>query len=91
MIRVMVLEMLDKDERNTSWLANKTGINYSTLYNFIHQNTNMVNYEVLNKLCEFFNCSVGSIIEYKKDTNEVEDTKVEKTYQTKTSILNKQV
>ncbi len=64
MIRIKILDMLNKEDRSLNWLANKTGLTYSTLYNFAHQRTNAVTYDVLEKLCKFLKCDIKDIIEY---------------------------
>ena len=64
MIKIKVLDILDKKERNLNWLATNAGITYSTLYNFAHQKTNSVTYDVLEKICKVLRCNVCDIIEY---------------------------
>lgn len=69
MIRVKIINILIKKERNLRWLSLKTKLNYSTLYNFAHNKTSAVSYEILEKLCDFFKCSLEDIIEYIPDDN----------------------
>lgn len=64
MINIKILDILDKKDRNLNWLANSAGITYSTLYNFAHQNTSSVTYDVLEKLCNTLECDVCDIINY---------------------------
>lgn len=64
MINIKVLDILNDLERNIRWLSTKANINYSTLYNFAHNNTQAVNYDILDKLCEALNCNIQDIIEH---------------------------
>lgn len=49
-IRDEILEHLKKIERNLSWLATKSGINYSTLYSILRQRTFNFSDENLKKI-----------------------------------------
>lgn len=64
MIKVKLLDILDKKDRNLNWLATNAEITYSTLYNFAHQNTSSVTYDILEKLCSTLKCDVKDLIEY---------------------------
>ena len=74
MIKIKVLDLLNKTDRNIKWLSEKTDINYSTLYNFAHSKTNAVSYEIIEKLCKFYNCQIQDIIYY-SPMNVIIDTK----------------
>ena len=67
MIIIKIQHILDKDERNLNWLSNKTGISYSTLHKLANNKTTSISFSVLDKLCNFYNCKIGDLIEYKKD------------------------
>ncbi|WP_026893792.1 helix-turn-helix domain-containing protein [Clostridiisalibacter paucivorans] len=67
MLNIKVLDILEKKERNIRWLSEKTNINYSTLYNFIYNKKSSVKFDTIDKLCNFFNCNIGDIIEHVKD------------------------
>lgn len=64
MIKVKILDILEEKERNLRWLSQKANINYSTLYNFAHNKTSSVKFEVLDNLCNFLDCKLSDIIEY---------------------------
>ena len=74
MIHVKVLGMLDSLDRNIKWLSDKTDINYSTLYNFVHEKTNAVSYEMLDKLCFFFQCNLTDILQHESLSQQRSDT-----------------
>ncbi|MDU1413470.1 MAG: helix-turn-helix transcriptional regulator [Clostridium sp.] len=63
MIKVKLQCILDREERSLNWVSVKTGISYSTLHKFCSNKTTSVSYDVLEKLCNLFNCDVCDIIE----------------------------
>ena len=53
-----------------SEVAKETGISRTTLTNLYYRRSDKISFEVLNKLCKYFNCNVQDIIEYKEELNE---------------------
>lgn len=53
-----------------SKVARETGISRTTLTNLYYRRTDKISFDVLNKLCKYFNCNVQDIIEYKEELNE---------------------
>lgn len=47
-------------------ISDRTGISRTTLTNLYYKRSKFISFDVLNKLCEFFDCSVEDIIEFKK-------------------------
>ena len=47
-------------------ISDRTGISRTTLTNLYFKRSKFISFDVLNKLCEFFDCSVEDIIEFKK-------------------------
>ena len=43
------------------------GINRNTITLLYYEKAKRIDFEVLDKLCEYFGCSVGDILEYKKE------------------------
>lgn len=67
MIKVRLQELLDRDERSLNWVATKTNLSYSSLHKLVNNKTTSISFDVLDKLCELFNCKVEDIIEYYKE------------------------
>lgn len=63
MIKVKVMDILNKKERNIRWLSKKTNIGYNTIYNFCMGKTTAVSYNVLESTCEALECSIEDILE----------------------------
>jgi putative transcriptional regulator len=45
----------------------KTGLSRTTISNLYHDRMERIDYVTLSKLCEFFDCTVGDILEYNKE------------------------
>jgi putative transcriptional regulator len=68
MIRIKLAEMLGKHKLRISDLAGKDiGIHPNTLYRLYNEESKRVDFEVLEKLCDFFNCRLDELIEYDPD------------------------
>lgn len=55
---------------NVSKISRKTGISRTTLTALYHQRSQYVSFDVLEKLCRYFNCGVGELIEFKGSPSE---------------------
>lgn len=51
-----------------SKVADETGISRTTLTNLYYRRSTAITFDVLNKLCEYLNCQITDIMEYKEDT-----------------------
>lgn len=67
MVKINLERYLEKEERSLRWVAGKTGIAVSTLQNIKQGKTQSISFEVLEKLCDLFNCDVADMIEIIKD------------------------
>jgi len=45
----------------------KTGISRTTISNLYHDKIRRVDYDVLEKLCDLFDCEIGEVIRYEKE------------------------
>jgi len=63
-IRVILREILDKQNRTVYWLSKHTGITNNNLAFMINNKTNGIKFDVLDKICEVLNCNVQDILEY---------------------------
>ncbi|MDU1337429.1 MAG: helix-turn-helix transcriptional regulator [Clostridium butyricum] len=63
MIRVNLDKYLAKEERNVAWVYSKTGIAKTTLYKLRDNETTSISFDVLEKLCDLFNCEIKDMLE----------------------------
>lgn len=50
-----------------SKVAKETGISRSTLTRIYYSKSEMISFDVLDKLCKYFDCEVSDILEFTKD------------------------
>ena len=55
--------MATKDIKSVAELSRDTEIFYGTLNNFYHQKYEVINYEIITKLCEYFDCKIEDLLE----------------------------
>lgn len=48
-------------------VARATGISRTTLTNLYYDRNTTISLETLDKLCDYFNCSVNDLFEYRKE------------------------
>lgn len=58
-----------KNRATITDISKATGISRTTLTSIYYDRAKSITFEVLDKLCIYFNCSLNDIIEYKKDVD----------------------
>jgi len=56
--------LLAKKKLKVSDAVRATGISQSTLLRLYHEQTTRIDYETIDKLCDFFNIDVGELLEH---------------------------
>jgi len=51
---------------NIADLAREIGVHRNTITLLYYEKAKRIDFEVLDKLCKYFNCSASEILEYKK-------------------------
>lgn len=64
MIKCKLSNILGERKLKVSDVARATGINRNTLYNMYKEETVRLEIDVLDKLCEFFNCNIEDLLEF---------------------------
>ena len=68
MIHVKLSEMMGKHKiKSFSELEKLTGITRKTLTKMYDGQGKGVEYDTLNKLCDYFDCNVGDLLTYEKE------------------------
>lgn len=52
MIKVTIEKMLEEQDKSIYWLADETGMSYSSLYNLVKNKNKQVHFETLDKIME---------------------------------------
>lgn len=63
-IEVRVGELMARRRMNMMDLSRQMGVAYETARSLWHGNMEAIRFDTLVKLCEFFDCQVGEILEY---------------------------
>ncbi len=67
MIKNKLSEILGRKRINMSELSRISGISYSTAKNLYYDKTKGIEYDTLNKLCNYLECTPNDILEYTPD------------------------
>jgi len=63
-IKVHLSKLMGERKIKALELSRQTGINKNTILGLYHETKKGIQFETLEKLCKFFNCNVGDLIEY---------------------------
>jgi len=63
-IKCHLSTILGRRKEKVSECSESTGINKNTLYALYHERTQRIELDVLDKLCEHLECSVGELFEH---------------------------
>lgn len=69
MIRIKISELLGKYKMSRIELSEKTGIRPSTITALYNETIKRINIDMLDKLCDVFDCNIEDIIEHVKDVD----------------------
>ena len=62
MIQPKLAEVLEGKEKSLYWLAQETGVAYSTLHKFNKAQTKGIDFRVLDEICAALSCQPGDIL-----------------------------
>jgi putative transcriptional regulator len=67
MIKVHLARMMGERKLNITDVARATNLNRNTITLLYKETARRIDFEALEALCEFFDCEIGDLIEYKKE------------------------
>lgn len=67
MIRCRVSAILGQNRIKMSELARQTGLSYPAIHAIYHEQTKLIAFDTLSKLCKALDCGVGDLLEYIPD------------------------
>lgn len=68
MIKCHLSTLLGSKKLKIADVVRDTGINRSTVNRLFHETNNRIDFETLEKLCLYLDCSVGELLEVKQKT-----------------------
>ena len=67
MIKLKVLELLEKKGHTKYWLYKQLGMSYQNFNKMINNETKSIRYENIETLCLLFNCTPNELFEISED------------------------
>lgn len=67
MIKCYLSKILGEKRLKISDVTRDTGINRGTLTRMYHEKAQRIELDVVNSLCEYLDCGVADLFEYKKE------------------------
>lgn len=63
---IKIENLLEKKNKSMYWLAEKTGISYTTIYRLSKNRTELIRFDTLEKICIALDCTPNDILEVEK-------------------------
>lgn len=67
MIKCHLSTLLGAKKLKIADVVRETGINRSTVNRLFHETNNRIDFETLEKICLYLNCTVGELLEVRKE------------------------
>lgn len=65
-MRLKLKELLESKGKSVYWLKHETNISHATIYKMVNNETTMISFENLEKICKALNCAPSDIFELTK-------------------------
>ena len=63
MVKLNVLELLQKQGRTKYWLYKQLGMSYQNFSKMIHNETKSIRYENIEAMCQLLHCTPNDLLE----------------------------
>ena len=67
MIKIKLYELMGENDVTTKEIAKATGLSTTTLTNIKRKRYTNVELDTIDKLCNFFDCKIEDLLEFKKN------------------------
>ena len=67
MLKLRVLELLEKSGKTKYWLYMQLGMSYQNFSRMVNNQTKSIRYENIEALCQIFNCTPNDLFETTKE------------------------
>ena len=67
MIKLRVLELLEKNKKTKYWLYKQLGMSYQNFNKMVNNETKSIRYENIETLCILFECTPNELFEITED------------------------
>ena len=66
MVKLNVLDLLNKKGKTKYWLYIQLGMSYQNFNNMVNNKTKSIRYEMIDTLCQIFECSPNELFTFDK-------------------------
>ena len=70
MIKCHLSTLLGMKKLKVADVVRDTGVNRSTVNRLFHETNNRIDFDTLEKICTYLDCTVGDLLEVKHENNE---------------------
>ena len=67
MVKLNVLELLEKQGRTKYWLYKQLGMSYQNFNRMVNNETKSIRYENIEALCQIFECTPNDLFRFTED------------------------
>ncbi|AMN13746.1 hypothetical protein ACZ81_04380 [Alteromonas macleodii] len=67
MIKCNLSVLMGQRKLKISDVVRETGINRNTIHRLYYEKATRIDYDILDKLCDYFNCEVGDFLVLKQE------------------------
>lgn len=67
MVKIKLCELMGKRKMTRKYLSELTGIRPNTIGDLYNENVKKIDIQVLNQICEVFECNIADVLEYIPD------------------------
>lgn len=65
-MKLKLKELLEQQDKSVYWLKHETNISHATIYKMVNNETTMISFDNLEKICIALNCTPNDVFELTK-------------------------
>lgn len=65
-MKLKLKELLEQQNKSVYWLKHETNISHATIYKMVNNETTMISFDNLEKICMALNCTPNDVFELTK-------------------------
>ena len=65
-MKIKLKELLEQENKSVYWLKHETNISHATIYKMVNNETTMISFDNIEKICMALNCTPNDVFELTK-------------------------
>lgn len=65
-MKLKLKELLEQENKSVYWLKHETNISHATIYKIVNNETTMISFDNIEKICMALNCTPNDVFELTK-------------------------